>query len=93
MARCAVPASRPNGYYEVDSRGDVFAYGNVASCGSLAGHQPSSPVVGIAATSNGGGYWLVNAAGEVFTFGDASFYGPTANLLREGADRRDGADA
>jgi hypothetical protein len=79
-ARCAVPASRANGYYEVDSRGDVFAYGNVASCGSLVARERASPVVGMAAAKNGGGYWLVNAAGEVFTFGDASFYGPTANL-------------
>ena len=80
VARCAVPASRPNGYYEVDSRGGVFAYGNVASCGSLAARKRAFPVVGIAAAKNGGGYWLVNAAGEVFTFGDARFYGPTANL-------------
>ena len=80
VARCAVPGSRPDGYYEVDSRGDVFAYGNVASCGSLVARERASPVVGIAAAKNGGGYWLVNAAGEVFTFGDASFYGPKANL-------------
>ena len=80
-ARCAVPGSRPSGYYEVDSNGDVFAYGNVASCGSLVGGKQGFPVVGIAAATDGGGYWLVNSAGEVFTFGDAGFYGPTTDLL------------
>jgi PQQ-like domain len=78
---CAVPGSRPDGYYEVDTQGDVFAYGNVASCGSLVGRKHAFPVVGIAAATNGGGYWLVNSAGEVFTFGDATFYGPTGDLL------------
>ncbi|MGH8916851.1 MAG: serine hydrolase, partial [Actinomycetes bacterium] len=33
------------------------------------------PVVGMAATKDGGGYWLVAADGGVFTFGDAGFYG------------------
>ncbi|HXW79279.1 MAG TPA: hypothetical protein VEJ84_07250, partial [Acidimicrobiales bacterium] len=80
-ARCAVARGRPNGYYEVDSKGDVFAFGNVASCGSLAGRQRALPIVGMAAARNGGGYWLVNSAGEVFTFGDAGFYGPRTDLF------------
>ncbi len=77
---CAGPAGRPNGYYEVDSGGGVFAYGNVAYCGSLAGARLKYPVVGMAATDNGGGYWLVNSHGEVFSFGDAKFYGPARSL-------------
>ncbi len=76
---CLAPA-RPNGYYEVDSGGAVFAYGNVADCGSLSGATQKFAVVGIAATSNAGGYWLVNSAGEVFSFGDANFYGPALGL-------------
>ena len=35
--RCAVPAGGPNGYYEVDKAGHVFAFGNLALCGSAAG--------------------------------------------------------
>jgi hypothetical protein len=77
---CRAPAGRVNGYYEVDTGGAVFAYGNVAYCGSLAGVKLKYPVVGMAATSDGGGYWLVNSAGEVFSFGDATFYGPARNL-------------
>jgi len=37
------------------------------------------PVVGIAATTNGGGYWLAASDGGVFSF-NAPFYGSTGNL-------------
>ena len=77
---CAAPAGRVNGYYEVDTGGGVFAYGNVAYCGSLAGTKLKYPVISVAATADGGGYWLVNSAGEVFSFGDAEFYGPARSL-------------
>ncbi len=73
--RCAVPPGGPNGYYEVDKDGHVFAFGNVALCGPLAGVGRGQPVVGIAATPDGGGYWLVDRAGQVFAFGDARSYG------------------
>jgi hypothetical protein len=35
----------------------------------------SGPVVGMAATPDGGGYWLAAADGGVFSFGDARFFG------------------
>jgi N-acetylmuramoyl-L-alanine amidase len=38
----------------------------------------NEPIVGMAATPNGGGYWLVAADGGVFSFGDATFYGSAA---------------
>jgi hypothetical protein len=76
---CVAPR-RPSGYYEVDGGGAVFAYGNVAYCGSLAGRRQRFGVVGMAATRDGGGYWLVNSAGEVFSFGHARFYGPARGL-------------
>ena len=38
--------------------------------------SPSTqPIVGMAATPDGGGYWLVAADGGVFTYGDARFEG------------------
>ncbi|MGH9018519.1 MAG: CHAP domain-containing protein, partial [Acidimicrobiales bacterium] len=40
----------------------------------------AQPVVGMAATPDGGGYWLVAADGGVFSFGDAVFYGSLAGL-------------
>ena len=33
------------------------------------------PIVGMAATRDGGGYWEVASDGGIFTFGDAGFYG------------------
>ena len=40
-----------------------------------AAHRLAAPVVGIAATPDGGGYWLVGRDGGVFSFGDAVFHG------------------
>jgi hypothetical protein len=77
VGRCAAPPGGANGYYEVDQGGRVFAFGNVARCGSVAGPGPGRPVTGIVATADGGGYWLVDEAGQVFAFGDARSYGPS----------------
>ena len=37
----------------------------------------NKPIVGMAATPDGGGYWLVASDGGIFSFGDAQFYGST----------------
>jgi hypothetical protein len=42
------------------------------------GVTPVAPIVGMAATPDGGGYWMVGADGGVFAFGDAAFYGSAA---------------
>jgi hypothetical protein len=41
----------------------------------MGGKPLNAPIVGMAATSDGGGYWLVAADGGVFSFGDAVFQG------------------
>ncbi len=46
-----------------------------------AGARLNAPVVGMAATPDGGGYWLVAADGGVFSFGDAGFFGSMAGSL------------
>jgi hypothetical protein len=38
------------------------------------------PIVGMAATPDGGGYWLVASDGGIFTFGNAQFMGSTGAL-------------
>jgi len=43
--------------------------------GSRGGQPLNSPIVGMAATSNGGGYWLVAADGGIFGYGNAGFFG------------------
>ena len=52
----------------------VVAFGG-ASLGTSALTDPKDPVVGMAATPDGGGYWMVASDGGVFSFGDAGFYG------------------
>ncbi len=40
----------------------------------------NQPVVGMAATPDGGGYWLVASDGGIFSYGDAHFYGSTGAM-------------
>ena len=40
----------------------------------------NKPIVGMAATPDGGGYWLVGSDGGIFSFGDAQFYGSTGGI-------------
>ena len=40
----------------------------------------NKPVVGMAATRDGGGYWLVASDGGIFSYGDAAFYGSTGGM-------------
>jgi outer membrane protein assembly factor BamB len=75
------PAPKPSaGYWMVASDGGVFSFGLAGFHGSLGDVRLSAPIVGMAATADGGGYWLVGADGGVFTFGDARFYGSTGNV-------------
>jgi len=37
----------------------------------LGGAPPSTALVGVAPTPNGGGYWVLGANGSVYDFGDA----------------------
>ena len=76
-AAASSPASAPS-YWEVASDGGIFSFGNAPFYGSLGGDKLATPVVGIAATPDGGGYWEVEANGDVFNFGDAS---PSSNDL------------
>ena len=48
--------------------------------GSTGALRLNEPVVGMAATPDGGGYWLVASDGGIFSFGDARFFGSTGAL-------------
>jgi hypothetical protein len=62
----------------VAADGGVFSFGDAAFSGSMGGQHLNAPIVGMAATPDGGGYWLVAADGGVFSFGDAAFSGAAA---------------
>ena len=53
------------------SDGGVFAYGDAGFFGSLGGSPPSTALVGVAPTPDGGGYWVLGANGTPYPFGDA----------------------
>ena len=58
----------------------VFSFGDAAFHGSAGNIHLTKPVVGMAATPDGGGYWLVASDGGVFTYGDAAFHGSAGNI-------------
>ena len=58
----------------------IFAFGDAGFYGSTGGMVLNQPVVGMAATPDGGGYWLVASDGGIFAFGDAGFYGSTGGI-------------
>jgi outer membrane protein assembly factor BamB len=64
-----------SGYWTTASDGGVFSFGGAGFAGSMGGRHLVAPVVGMAATSDGGGYWLVASDGGVFAFGDAGYFG------------------
>jgi outer membrane protein assembly factor BamB len=77
---CNAPAGGSHGYYLTASDGGVFNFGNVPFCGSTGAIGLNEPVVGMAATPDGGGYWLVASDGGIFSFGDAKFFGSTGAI-------------
>ncbi len=68
-----------SGYYEVDARGDVAAFGGAVCYGAMTGTPLNRPVVGMAIDPATGGYWLVATDGGIFAF-NAPFLGSTGNI-------------
>ena len=62
-------------YWVFTASGAVYPFGNAVSHGSAAAVALHAPIVGSAATSDGGGYWLAASDGGVFNYGDAGFFG------------------
>jgi hypothetical protein len=67
-------------YWLVASDGGIFSFGGAQFYGSTGNIVLNKPIVGMAATKDGGGYWMVASDGGIFSFGDAQFYGSTGNI-------------
>jgi hypothetical protein len=75
----AVSQSTP-AYWLAASDGGIFSFGGATYYGSTGGTVLNKPVVGMAATADGGGYYEVASDGGVFSYGDAVFYGSTGSI-------------
>jgi hypothetical protein len=75
-SRSSVPA-----YWLVASDGGIFSFGGAPFYGSTGALALNKPIVGMAATPDGGGYWLVASDGGIFSYGDAGFHGSTGSLV------------
>ena len=76
----ATPEAAASGYWLVGADGGVFNFGSAQFHGSAGSLHLNAPIVGMAATPDGGGYWLVASDGGVFTYGDAVFHGSAGAL-------------
>lgn len=75
-ATAAIAAtSDDKGYWIVDRRGTVRAFGDATFAGDASAVTLAAPIVDIAATSDNKGYWLVDQQGGILSFGDAAFWG------------------
>ncbi len=78
-----VPTNPSSGYYIYGQQGEITGFGNDNYLVYLDGAQYynlNAPIVGMAATPDGGGYWMVGSDGGVYASGDAGFYGSTGSL-------------
>ncbi len=62
------------------SDGGIFSFGDASFHGSTGNIHLNRPIVGMAASADGGGYWLVASDGGVFSFGDAPYEGSMASV-------------
>ncbi len=76
-----------DGYWEVASDGGIFSFGAAKFYGSMVGQASGAPVVGIAATADGGGYLLSTVAGSVANFGDSPQFGDVYTVGAGAGDR------
>jgi hypothetical protein len=75
-----ITASQIDTAWMVASDGGVFGVDGAPFYGSMGGRALNAPMVGMAATPDGGGYWLVASDGGIFSFGDAAFDGSMGGL-------------
>src|SRR5664280_186684 len=73
VGMAATPSS--DGYWLVDSSGNVTPHSAAVNYGSMGRTLLNAPITHIVATRDGAGYWLVAADGGTFAFGDAPFLG------------------
>ena len=78
---CPASSHPAPGYWQVGADGGIFTFGSAQFYGSTGSIRLNKPVVGMAATPDGGGYWLVASDGGVFAYGDAGFYGSTGSIV------------
>ena len=79
----ATPISR-SGYWMLDSRGKVFAFGDARTLGDV-NTGSAARAVDVEPTPSGNGYWVLDDRGGVHSQGDAVNHGaPTSAQLRTG---------
>src|SRR6202041_2947700 len=68
-----------DGYWMVDSAGNLHPFGDAPNLGSHATDALNDPIVDIVNDAAGTGYWEVTATGQVYPFGAAVSHGDLSN--------------
>lgn len=68
-----VHMSGPNGYTDVSSSGQVYAWNGHYHGGSPTGY--TGRFVDAKVTAGGGGYWLLTSIGQIYAYGNAPYRG------------------
>ena len=72
----------------MSSGGGVFSFGQAPFEGSAGAITLSQPIVGQAATPDGGGYWLAAKDGGIFSYGSATYWGSLPGEQRPRVEHR-----
>ena len=83
VAYNVLPTTPGAGYYQFDSFGNTYGFGNdsyLTYLGNPSYLNLSAPIVSMATTPDEEGYWMTGGDGGVFAYGDAGFYGSTGNI-------------
>ena len=76
----AVPSATTPARASSDIGPSVLAFGDSPAPADPSVLRPNRPIVGMAATPDGGGYWLVASDGGIFAYGNAPFFGSAGSL-------------
>ena len=88
VPRATPDAAAGNGYWLLDSTGDVHTYGSAVDYGDLIDDDVAAFPRSIQATSTGLGYWIVDEDGRVHAYGDAGFFGDMTGFVLNSPIRR-----
>lgn len=79
IGMASLPGS--NGYWLVNSKGRVKAFGDARRHGDIA--KKKAGAIDIEATPTGSGYWIISRKGRVFDFGSAGHFGDARDRDRK----------
>ncbi len=86
LFRAAVANPQGDGYWQIATNGDVYAYG---AAQLHARHEPDTHLswpIAMRTTASGDGYWTMDQNGKILTYGDAEHFGDLNRGTKDAVD-------